>query len=406
MLSKGYKRRLRANRAGLLFECIYCADVVGLDNFTIEHIWANAIGGEYGPDWFKTIFICELCNSHCGIHVDGEYLLNFVTSAEAVSSALTFLDTGRVAPLPLVYLGRSAADSVKAGEVCEFWLGPRGEAIYHFRHKDDTYFDTHAGGNPIRRRTNPGRVYMSLTNPNLYWVVTALRSLKAKFGRMELFSLTQIEDERLNRLFKPRDARAAADMALIAGLQANGHHRAVMSFNMNFGQRYLCKLALGFGFQLFGYDFLQLPGTAMLRAALRADNAHLEQLDLHGATVFQSTGTPNLLHFAGAYLLVFFREGPLAGLTVITPTGRDMAVRFTDAADRLRSPLFDRYGGPFCVLLVPTLKRHWGPYPLRDYIDHKLGKSNIPDLSELEGLRRTMAQIEGAISIYPVGRAA
>ncbi len=409
MVSKGYRNRLRRNAAGLVFECIYCGDVLGLHDFSEEHIWAERLGGEYGPDWFKTIFVCADCNSACGLHVDAEFALTFFATSELAISAFRFLDTTRTKPMPLIYFGRSVTGCPRPDDVCEYWKGPRGEAIYHFRNKSDPYFDVLAGGNPVQRRKNPGRVYMSLSNPNLFWVVSALKSLRSQFGRMKLFSLTRIDDPRLSRIFQEDDPQCALERRFIAQTNLDNSHRVQMTINLDWGQRYLCKLALSFGFQLFGHKFLGLPGTSQLRAAIAEKDAQKRaQLRVFGLSMLGSSKAPyaQAVSFDGAFVLLFWRSGRIAGLSVITPTGKEGSVRITDAADRLQSPMLDRYGGSFVVLLVPSLKRHWGPFSLVDYIAHRLGDVPIAELTQLEERRRSRSEIEKELAKYPVGNAA
>lgn len=409
MVSRGYARRLRRNAAGLVFECLYCGNLFGLEAFTEEHIWAERLGGEFGPDWFKTLFVCQSCNSRCGLHVDAEYALTLGTTTELMVSAHRFLDTSRPSAMPLVYAGRSSRGAVQPDEVCEHWLGPRGETIYHFRRRSDPYFDAIAGGNPVQLRKNPGRVYMSLSDPNLFWVTTALLSLRRQFGAMKLFTLTRIDDSRLTRLFNMDDERSAAERAFIASDRVDGSLSLQMTLNADWGRRYLCKLALGFGFQMFGYEFLELASTAQLRSAVAEnDFAARDGLELHGSDFFESAQSPGarILRLEGAFVLAFTRHRSIAGLSVITPTGRLGSVRLTEDAHRLPSAMFDQYGEGFVIVLVPSLKRHWGPYALVDYIGHRCGSSVIPELAGLEGLRRSRVDVEAALALYPTGQVA
>ncbi len=73
---------------------------------------------------------------------------------------------------------------VPEDEVCEMWLGPCGVHYYHIHKKDDPRWDTFAGGDPIARGRDPGRVYALFTTAQPEWVNLNLRSMRENFGTL------------------------------------------------------------------------------------------------------------------------------------------------------------------------------------------------------------------------------
>ncbi len=409
MATRGQVRRLRRSKRSGEFECLYCGDTKSTAHCSFEHVWPDSLGGDFGPDWFKTANVCTDCNRHCGLVVDGEFVATMFMTTELLTSALAWLDISRPQALPLVYMGRGRSDALDCNEECDFWLGARGETIYHFRDKSEAFFDTHAGGHPKRRRINPGRTYMSFCNPNLFWILSALLSVEKKFKNASRYSLTQIQGP-LSERFATLDERAEQDKKVIAELSRNQSRPAMITMNTDYGRRLLCKLGLGFGYELFGPRFLQHKYVSELRSGLNAPNPDaLSSTSIRMQLLIapKDDGYLGILNCSKAFTFTFMRHGDDAHLTVATPSGKHMGLVFCENARSLESPVFDALGGAFSLILVPHLKKCFGPYALPVYTNHRLGFSKIPELTELEDTKLDRDTIEEQISErYPVVDAA
>jgi hypothetical protein len=54
--------------------CIYCGEDKGASEFSDEHIWPEALGGDHLPDFWRTDDVCEKCNNLSGLYVDGAFV--------------------------------------------------------------------------------------------------------------------------------------------------------------------------------------------------------------------------------------------------------------------------------------------------------------------------------------------
>src|SRR5688500_7383766 len=88
--------------------CIYCGEEKEENSFSDEHIWPDALGGDYLPDFWRTNDVCQRCNSLSGVFVDGAFIRSWIGSAERATGALEYLDVSRPGKsiLPLDYLGK------------------------------------------------------------------------------------------------------------------------------------------------------------------------------------------------------------------------------------------------------------------------------------------------------------
>lgn len=196
--------------------------------------------------------MCGKCNNLLGQFVDGEFQRSFFTSVEESSAALAFLDTSRAIALPLVYMG-TLADEPPDGEVCESWIGPRGERIYFLHAKDRDDFASYAGGDPIKRSmTDGGRVYMSFSEPNAYWIHTAAKSAREKFRHAEFRLLTIVNDPVLLGMCSQESDESVKDRAFLDAYWRVKTNHVHQTMSLDHGVRFQCKLALSFGNTLFG----------------------------------------------------------------------------------------------------------------------------------------------------------
>lgn len=171
--------------------CVYCAGRSGDQRASEEHIWPQALGGDFGPPLFITRQVCKKCNDLAGQWVDRAFLRNFFTSGERSKTSREFLDPKKPTAQTLVFMGQDADFPVRQGEVCERWLGPAGESIYHIHEADDERWLTLAGGDFFKRKRDPGRVYFGLTGSSHYWMFTAILSVVRFFPKAKIRSLTE-----------------------------------------------------------------------------------------------------------------------------------------------------------------------------------------------------------------------
>jgi hypothetical protein len=54
--------------------CIYCGEEKNPYEFSDEHIWPDALGGDDLPDFWRTDDVCQKCNNLSGLYVDGAFV--------------------------------------------------------------------------------------------------------------------------------------------------------------------------------------------------------------------------------------------------------------------------------------------------------------------------------------------
>jgi HNH endonuclease len=118
--------------------CIYCAQNKPLSDFSDEHIWPQALGGDPLSLFWRTNDVCAQCNSMSGVFVDGAFIRSWAGSAERTHDTNQYLspdDPAKSAPAPN-YLGQLNHRAIRPDEVVDWWAGPCGATILHFRPKE------------------------------------------------------------------------------------------------------------------------------------------------------------------------------------------------------------------------------------------------------------------------------
>ena len=169
--------------------CIYCGKDKSEEEFSGEHIWPDALGGDFLPQFWRTDDVCGKCNSMSGVFVDGAFIKSVFVVGERTHDAHDYLNPDNpTGILPLSYLGIIQNITTQEDEVADFWVCAPGANIVHFRKasEEDTW-DAYAGGDPRRqsKRAKAGRVLVSFTSPEQYWVLTALSSVKHHFAKAD-----------------------------------------------------------------------------------------------------------------------------------------------------------------------------------------------------------------------------
>lgn len=380
--------------------CIYCGIEKSEDKFSDEHIWPDALGGDFLPPLWRTNDVCETCNSLSGVFVDGAFIKGFFGSAERQYDGLDYLDPKKPERvLPLSYLGTIQNVQTKDGEVADFWSCAPGANIFHIREASaETTWDAYAGGDPRRqsKRSKAGRVLIALTSREPYWICTALLSVKHHFAKAEKF-VTNLDVPSTWAHFKKLDRNApphADDVRLadeIKAMTARGEKlRSSLTISVAADGRFLAKLALAVGFQLFGGKFLKTSYGLDLRKAFREANYEKRrQIPILGSGYLRSVDLEPLkdkLRWPGGWLLIILRQATSLTLIVQPPSGTSMLIQITDDATLL-DELGAEYHNGVAWLTVPGALRAVGPISFPEYIAHKLGKQSHPELQQLESLR-------------------
>ena len=260
--------------------CIYCGRDKPEADFSDEHIWSEALGGNHLPSvpW-RTDEVCRICNNLSGLYVDGSFIKSWAGTAERAMGTLEYLgrDTLGNAVLPLNFLGQLPEVPVADGEIAEYWSGPCGANIIHVRPTDkDDNWAAYAGGDPRVRKLDAGRAYMALTSEHPFWIAVSLNSFKSHFSKAQRFiTNAEVPKEWSHLIQEPdlNDAVRARDLQIMAAVNIAAQPgqpplRCRTITRQDIGTRLLAKLGLALGYKLLGGDFLNTAYAADLRKGL------------------------------------------------------------------------------------------------------------------------------------------
>jgi hypothetical protein len=367
-------------------------------DFSDEHIWPDALGGDHLPPFWRTDSVCRTCNSTSGVFVDGAFIRGWAGSAERGSGAREYMsltDPGRTV-LPLDHLGRLSEAATKVGEVADWWAGPCGAHIVHFRPAEtEDLWRTYLGGDPRAKKSRAGRAYIALASGEPFWVVAALASFLKHFKRAARYVVTPglpaewTDFKQVDR----SDPDQAADLLIVDSLneaaEAGRMVPAQLVIQVDAGNRLLAKLGLAVGCKLFGADFGEHEQGAMLRHYFREAKAEQRAtIPLRGTGYFGDTAASPLdvLTWAGGWVLILQVIDGTLSLAIITPSGRRMAVMITDDPS-LVGMLEADYDEGIAWITIPSLGRALGPLPLPEYLAHVTRSIPNPELSAVEAAR-------------------
>lgn len=333
-----------------------------------------------------------------GVFVDGAFIRGWAGSAERTHDTNQYLsldDPTKSAPPPN-YLGQLNHRAIRSDEVVDWWVGPCGATILHFRPKEtEALWLSYVGGDPRPNRTKPGRAYIALASENEYWLVSALVSFKNHFKRDARFlvNLTAPPEWSSFQNVDRKHAEQAADLIVFDSItnaaKAGKSVPARQEIPTDIGHRFLCKLGLAIGCQLLGPEFTLLSDGYNLRRAFReADLQKRQQIPIRGTGYFTgSRDSPlEMLAWPGAWvLLVQIIKGTLA-LVIISPSKMPMTISITADAV-LVGKLPPEFIEGLVWIAVPTLLKAVGPISLPQYASHLAGVLGHPDLIDLDAAR-------------------
>jgi hypothetical protein len=391
---------LRAE-AELTRVCSYCFGKKLIPEFSYEHIWPDALGGDHLPSLWQTRNICERCNNLSGLFVDGEFIKSWFIMNERTAGAMEFLDPA--APersrLPPNYIGKMDHPELQLEETAEVWLGPCGAHMVHIRPKNEPLWNTYAGGKPSRKRRDWGSAYLALTSTNHFWIIASLCSFHNHFRRTERIVMNSVPPQGLSPPFTEIDLQDIDQTRQIRiaksfGDAASKNEQVKLHFELktDVGSRLLVKVALGLGRELLGEQFLGTSYAATLRRALweRDPNAR-RTLPVRGSG-YLSEAIPipaaNLISWPNAWTLILWKIAPGLALIVTTPNSKVMTVLISDDLKLLGS-LGGRYSEAEVYLTIPALGFALNtPITLPQLIAHQTKVVFIPELANLKIKRR------------------
>ncbi len=369
-------------------ECIYCRETKSDNEFTLEHVIPQFLGGAQAPDELKTRDVCGTCNSNLGLFVDAAFEKDFLVYTELIESAYAFFNPEKPAALPLRYMGASdvAPPDMKDDEICECWLGPLGEQIYWIRPKDDRMY-WYSGGNPRTVKKIKTRAYFlfaerSQKNPLLTWLAfkdafSGRRVKKIMCGTVEGADPKAIGFSEPDKLDKLRS------QYITDACDSGQQRKFQLSMYIRYDVRFMAKLALGMSHVLFGHEIRNSGYANELYKALWFKEGDAEP-SVQGVGVLSSADNFLEEHCGVAHgvTITVLPASDLIGINLNLSRKMNWSVVCAKIQD-LTNEQIEKIKDGICVVLFKSLDKGVR-VTLPELIAHNLGNIQHPELAEIE----------------------
>ena len=325
-----YRRRLyrlapgyRMLRNALLIRCLYCDR--DKEDITGEHVIPGHRWKPQRDESLQAERVCSECNNACGRYVDGPFIRSPLTHQAKVTTAVRAFKPGITDSLPLNFMGQ--VEDVNFGSrICEFWLGPTGDRIYHFHDSYPLGQDSPAVvGRPTYLRedqVDPGFLFLFVRSNNPVWWPVIFKSVVQQFpgGQLFLGNLpAKVEAvapilETL-RAFSPIRADLGDLYQKLRALKGV-EHKTTGRISIDYGSRFLAKLALGLGGLFLDTSFRRSESADLLRKFLWTRKLEDRQKISFRGRNFISDPDPNFARMAE------FLSWPGGHVVMMLPRGR------------------------------------------------------------------------------------
>lgn len=376
--------------------CIYCDGRKNNPRMTLEHIWPQSLGGAVAPELFISDKVCESCNNHAGLWVDAAFTKSWFITNEGAMEYRAYLDPEKPGIVPFTYIGLDKEFPDEPDHICERWIGQAGEHVYHIHLTDEDKWYGYAGGDVIRRKKDTGRAYLILTSQNTYWALTALLSFASKFKGCRLFCLTIVEglpEPLAAQYIQIADANPTEtrEITWIKARPEGAQQKMQFSLRINFSHRFLAKLALGLGANLFGDSYCSSPYAGELRKLLWPTKSSEEDSpQVFGTDYWQDKNLSSMsqyMSWPGTWTILLQGIADGFAICIFTPGGRCMSMAISDDSSLWAASKFKPYHDGVVYFAIPQRGLFTGPLPVIECISHRLGNHVNPKLAMIEGLR-------------------
>lgn len=372
--------------------CIYCREEKQIDEFSLEHVIPQFLGGNFVSDKFKTRNVCKKCNNNLGLFVDAAFEKDWLVFNHLKSQMHAFFNPEAPTSLPLRYMGHSVINPphMVDGEICEYWLGPLEEQIFWIRPDDENLY-WYAGGNPRTVKKQKTRAYFIFAERSLKNFELALLSFKDAFeGKpVKKIMCTRLEEENiLPRIgfSNPDDIDQERIEFFLESVRGGKEQHFEYHKNVFAENRFIAKLALGILHCLFNKSKFSSKYMEELYKGLwyrTGDNTP----KIHGSGAFhEGKDLKKLLGVPYGTTISILKINNLLvmNLNISMELNYSIQCGEIEELDSQEAEIFDQ-GGGLCIVIYKPLQRviELGLY---EFIAHKSGDYINNDLSDIESM--------------------
>lgn len=375
--------------------CIYCDTEKDDNEFSLEHIIPQFLGGAYAPDKFKTRNVCKKCNNNLGLFVDASFEKTFLVYNFLNEAAHAFFDPQNPANvgLPLRCMGISKnlnPPHMEEMEICETWLGPKGEQVYWIRPHDESLY-WYSGGNPRTTKSKKTRAYFLFSQNSEKNIVLPLAAFRDAFkGRKvkKLMCKHIVDSDSLEIL---RNIGFSEELDDIDQARIDYFNQvrsqtltdtSEISFYTRFDLRFLAKIAVGIAYAVFGEKILYTEYMKELRNALWFKEGN-EIPAVKSSPAFSENGDDTLI-LGEKHAVTITVKSSKEGVRVNLNIGMQLnwIVKCADMNDLTQEDINNNLGDGICLVLFEPLKKCVSlTYP--EFLAHKTGDQPHPELVEI-----------------------
>ena len=375
------------------FNCLYCGKAKEGKESSLEHAIPQFMGGDSAPRSFHLSNVCKGCNNRLGLFVDASYGKSwFLTNTFALAArdlCIKVDDPG----IPLIYIGPVDIPNLDIPDehIAEHWIGPSGETVIWVR-KHDERMHSYAGGNPISAKKEASVAYFFpvTSEESRFWL--GWRSFQRAFAKRSARMILGAQlaglgdDPNANLTSLKFSEPSEVDIRNVSAIRAamEGELAAKIAMDLRFSQRFMCKMALGVGYSLFGEDFLTESVALEARKGLWP-NVEAGTSTIRGTDPLRTMNMPNaaLLGYPSAVVVIVLRVENKWCLTVTVDEKMPFTIELGSGS--LKSSQVDQEEG-YALLLFPYLDKAF-EMTFAEVLAHRLGAMPNPQLQEIDGRR-------------------
>jgi hypothetical protein len=373
-------------------KCIYCNNEKETNEFSLEHIFPDSLGGAHANHIFKTRQVCKRCNSLSGLYVDSAFVKNFFATNSAIfSDYLGYYDFDNNPYIPFSYMGFVEYIKHPNYKFCEKWLWCGESMVYHFHNNSEGVFETIAGGDPRKRKgKDAGEVYLVGLTDNEFWIKLLLQAFIKQFKKSKRI-LVNYKIPKAKNILDTEQYKIKDLLFKIHKTKDVQTHSLVVKADFNI--RFQAKLSIGLGYSLFGENFSESEEAIFYRNIFwNKSYEKLTELQPQMMPFFSEQKNEldkfmKFLNFKGCHGLFFlninnslyfygnlFGEGQYPVLTVIT-----------NDLNSYQHELITKYPDGWGYILAPQRELCIGEIDIPSLLAFNTGnKSFLPELVELE----------------------
>lgn len=367
--------------------CIYCNREKDEKEFSQEHVLPKSIGGVLQPiNPFSTNLVCGRCNSISGFFIDAPFAKSWFINNYRASNAAKYTKLTKQTILPLTYMG--ILEEMKFGDkICENYLGPTGDLIYHFHEPYPVELDTPTmiGVPPhIRNKEiDHGFAFIFLTSNNPEWLPTIIYSFVDTFKKSTHYLGNGPTPKVEGANFQDIPTELEELHQKLWSLQGKEH---AMSFSVDIdtGNRFLAKMAIGLGSIFLHDDFKTSEDADLLRKYLwTKEKSERDKIPIHGSG-FMSGSEMNrvdqFLKWEGGHVINLLAIGESLALYTNFYGARGSIIQVSNNKSHWKGIIEES----MMFIVVPEMQTYVGPIHMAELIAHKNSDYKNDELSQLE----------------------